>query len=121
MVAKSGTRDLDGDIRRVAQSQRAVRAMGLLSGNTSRPASPGTNVAAEIELGAACRALDASFVARNHDARQFRLALFPRELPAAGRQDAGCRLVACNVPQALSALDAVSACLGSGGRLRGGA
>src|SRR5208283_426853 len=119
LVAKSGARHFDGAVRRVAQSQPAIRALGLLSRDASRPAPPGTATATKVWLGAASCALDAAFVARNHGSHQYGLAVLPGQLPAASRSDAYCAVVACDLSHTLSSSNAVSAGRGSGARIRG--
>src|SRR5271165_2288433 len=119
VVAKSGARDFDGALRRVAQSQPAVRAVGLLSRRAARPAPPSTAIAAKVSLGAANCALDAAFVDRNYGPNQYGLAVLPGQFPAASRPDAYCGAVACYLSHTLSSSDAVSAGADPRTRIRG--
>jgi hypothetical protein len=89
VVAKPSTGHLDGHIWIVAQRKYLVYVMGKLSRDTFSSASAMASLAAQIEMGAARRDLDANIVAGDHNAHQRGVDLVPGQFTAASDSDAG--------------------------------
>src|ERR1019366_1200404 len=95
--------------------------MGLLSGSSSRLASPTSASAAQVRQQSSKRLMDAALLAGHDYFDQSRMDSFSRQLPAAGEADVVGGVFSCKLSVALSQRKSLPAGLCFGGGIRHGA
>src|SRR5579863_8628768 len=88
MVAQSRAGLRDAPLRALAQGQRALPAVGLLSRGAPGFASSDPASTAQGRLGPSCPHMDSGLVARNDGAHQFWMGILSRHFPTSSAANA---------------------------------